>query len=307
MPNPITHYFLSIADFKITIEADSSVPLFIEPGYAPFLSPEKNHKPDIIIHAISGIPKDLLASDKPIYSAIQNKQPLWNISRVGEKYKFTVFNQENSQKIQQIAIVDAQFKNWNIYMEPIIGKENKSGICPLQYPMGPLIMYYLTVNSDAIMLHASGIFDGDKGRIFSGFSGAGKTTMANIWKRAGSLLINDDRLIIRKKDGKYFIYNTPMFYADEPKNVPLDAVYLLSHSPENTVRKLFGVKAVSRLMAFCIQHGYARNILENHTAFLSELINHIPVHELGFVPDAAVIDFIKTSPADIADKHREYE
>lgn len=295
MSNLITHYFLSIADFKITIEADLNVSLFIEPGYFPFLSPAKNQNPNIIIHAISGIPKDLLVSDKPIYSAIQNKQPLWNISRVGEKYKFTVFNQENSQKIQQLAIVDAQFKNWNIYMEPIIGKESKSGICPLLYPMGPLIMYYLTVNHDAIMLHASGIFDGDKGRIFSGFSGTGKTTMANIWKSKGSLLINDDRLIIRKKGSNYFIYNTPMFYTDEPKHAPLDTIYLLSHSPENTVRKLSGVKAVSRLMAYCIQHGYARNILENHTAFLSELINHIPVHELGFVPNTTVIDFIKTN------------
>jgi hypothetical protein len=153
-------------------------------------------------------------------------------------------------------------------------------------------MHYLTVKSDAVMIHASCVFDGKKGRIFTGFSGNGKSTISKIWADAGNLIINDDRIIIRKSDGRYYAYNTPMYYSDISKKAPLDAIYLISHCPENRMKKISGALAVSKVLAFCIQNNFEQKLIQNHLNFLSELSAHVSVYELGFVPDASVVKFI---------------
>jgi hypothetical protein len=285
--------YLNIADFQIELKADAALNIFLENGYENFVAEKTLEKSDISIEVFEGFENELLADKKTLYTAIMGNMPLWNISEWENGYRFIVYDQEFSKKIQHVALVDKNYKHWKIYTLPLKNENGEKGLCPLFYPMGPLIMYYFTVNSDAIMIHASGIFDGEKGRIFSGFSGVGKSTMGNIWKDKGSLLVNDDRLIIRKIDNSYKIYNTPMFYTDDSKNALLSTVFLPYHHPENKAEKLNGIKAVVSIFAYCIQHGYDKNILNHHLNFLSEMCQQLSVFKLGFVPNYEVIDFIK--------------
>jgi hypothetical protein len=164
--------------------------------------------------------------------------------------------------------------------------------------MGPIIMHYFTVNTDAVLIHAACTFDGKKGRIFSGFSGAGKSTISKIWGDAGNLIINDDRLIIRKLEDGYYVYNTPMYYEDRPKKTPLSSVFLISHSPENKIKQIRGALAVSKVLAFCIQNNFDPDFVQNRLNFFSQLCLEVPVYELGFVPDEHVIQFIQTHEAE---------
>jgi hypothetical protein len=90
----------------------------------------------------------------------------------------------------------------------------------------------------------------------------------------------------------YTVFNTPMYYSDIPKEAPLTAIYLISHSPDNRISKLSGALAVSRVMAFCIQNNFDPQYIASRLNFLSELCAQIPVYELGFVPDQSVIQFI---------------
>ena len=143
------------------------------------------------------------------------------------------------------------------------------------------------------MIHASGVSESGTGRIFSGFSGVGKSTMAKLWEKEGSLLINDDRLIIRQRGDDFYIHNTPMPYRDIPKVSRLDAIYLPYHAPANKMEPLSLLKAVSKVMAYCIIHGYNKEHLEHHLAFLTRLCSKLPVSLLGVVPDRQVIPFIK--------------
>ena len=147
------------------------------------------------------------------------------------------------------------------------------------------------------MMHASCAFDGVKARIFSGFSGAGKSTMSKIWSEVRNQIINDDRLIIRKQGDEYVVYNTPMYYQDIPKKAALSSVYLISHSPENNIKKLYGAMAVSRMMAFSIQNNFDKQYIQSRLNFFSELCSKIPVYDLGFVPDGNVVNFIKDNEA----------
>lgn len=224
-----------------------------------------------------------------VFEAKNDLQRFYTIYRTGNGLGFILYNQQSIDEIQQIALLDNTFSHWKVFSSP----ESDGSLMPLKYPMGPIVMYYLTVNSPAVLIHASCIFDGLKGRLFTGFSGNGKSTMSKIWADAGNLVINDDRLIIRKGENGYVVYNTPMYYIDRPKNAPLDAIHLISHSPVNKIKKQSGALAISKVMAFCIQNNYDKEYIHNHLNFLSDLCTHVPVYELGFVPDTNVINFVR--------------
>ncbi|MGD0711634.1 MAG: hypothetical protein ABR968_10710 [Bacteroidales bacterium] len=280
--------FLSIAGFKIKMQSENIAGIAFEEGYPPFFISYHSYKPDVIICAFNGIPNDLLTKNDLLFEAKNQQQDFFSIYRQGDSYKFIIYDQQDMKIVQQVAILNNALTEWIVYCNA----DSNGKINPLLYPLGPLVLYYLTVKSDAIMLHASGVFDNEKGRIFSGFSGAGKSTMAGLWQKSGSLIINDDRLIIKKNKEAYTMHNTPMPYADIPKEAPLHSVYLIRHAAENTIKKINGAMAVSGIMAYCIQHGYNNDFIQHHLEFLSHLCEHISVFDVGFKPDIEIVDFI---------------
>ncbi|MDD4969014.1 MAG: hypothetical protein PHT07_06255 [Paludibacter sp.] len=283
MRNPIT---LTIADFNLKLNSETAITL--EEGYLPFVTDENTIDPDITIECIPGIPPVSFQWYDLVFEAKNETQKFYSIYRSGTDLGFILYNQQNIDEIQQLAFLDKTFSHWKVYSTP----EADGSLIPLRYPLGPIIMYYLTVKSKAVLIHASCIYDGEKGRIFTGFSGNGKSSMSKIWADAGNHVINDDRLIIRKKDDGFFVYNTPMYYSDRPKKAPLHAIHLISHSPDNRIKKQYGALAVSKVMAFCIQNNYNKKFIHNHLDFLSDLCSQIPVYELGFVPDSGIVNFV---------------
>lgn len=282
--------FLSIAGFKIKVQSDHIANITFDEGYAPFFISDYSGKPDVIIKAIEGIPKHLLIKDHLLFEAKNQQLDFFSIYQQDNSfYKLIIYDQKDIKIVQQVAILNNKLNEWEIYCNPV----DNNKINPLLYPMGPLMLYYLTVKFDAIMLHSSGVFGNGKGRIFSGFSGSGKSTMAGLWQKEGSKIINDDRLVIKKNKSGYTMHNTPMFYADIPKEAPLQSMFLLHHSAQNTIKKLKGAMAVSRIMAHCIQHGYNNDFIQHHLEFLSQLCTTISVYDIGFKPDIQIVDFIK--------------
>ncbi len=280
---------INIAGFVLELCSENEIEL--EVGYEPFLSDET--PVDVRIECISGLPLNPFAAMKPVFVAENEAQTFYSIYRTGNQLGFLIYSQQNRTEIQQIAFLSEDFKRWTVYSQPSVS----GALNPLRYPMGPIIMHYLTVNSDAVMIHASCVSDGQMGRIFTGFSGAGKSTISGIWADYGYQLINDDRLIIRRENNEYFVYNTPMYYADMPKKTKLWSINLISHSPKNRMRKLSGALAVSKVLAFCIQNNFDKSFIESNLAFISGLCSAIGVYELGFVPDRNVVDFVLENEA----------
>ena len=279
---------LNIADFSIKLYAD--FPLELESGYFPFVTNKDSNTPDVEIFCYKGIPANALDGYKLVFEGENTEQKFYSIYKKNKELGFIMYNQQNINEIQQIAYLNEDLSVWKVYN--YLDSENKP--VPLKYPMGPIMMHYLAQKCGAVMMHASCAYDGVKGRLFTGFSGNGKSTMSKIWSDAGSLIINDDRIIIRKTEDGYIAYNTPMFYQDIPKKAPLNAIYLISHSPENRIKKLGGAIAVSRVMAFCIQNNFEKHLIKNHLEFFSAICVDLPIFDFGFVPDTSVIDCIHT-------------
>lgn len=271
---------ISIAEVVLHVFSQKAIEL--EEGYVPFLVDNKE-KSDIEVECFQDLPNIDISSLKLLFEAKNEEQRFYSIYETTEGYCFAIYNQQTKDEIQQIAFLNATFNYWKIH---------SSNALALKYPMGPIIMHYLTLYTDAVLMHASCAFDGKKGRMFSGFSGTGKSTMSMIWAKSGSQIINDDRLVIRKIDGQFFLYNTPMYYVDQSKKAPLSAIYLIRHYPENKANKVKGALAVSKVMAFCIQNNFDKSFINKRLEFFSDLCAATPVYELGFVPNESVVSYI---------------
>lgn len=286
MKNFAHNKYIEIAEFSIHLF--SEVAFELEEGYGPFEKTEDNFVADFKIECILNLPDEIpFEISEPIFEAENDAQKFYSIYRLESGLGIVIYNQQDINQIQQIAILDESFTSWKIY-----SAKYQDIHLPLKYPMGPILMHYITLKTNAVMMHASCAYDGTKARIFTGFSGAGKSTMSMIWSEAGNQIINDDRLIVRKMEDGFYVYNTPMYYQDIPKKAPLNSIYLISHSPENTINKLSGALAVSKVMAFSIQNNFDRQFINSRIDLFTDINNHVAIYELGFVPDKQVIQFV---------------
>jgi hypothetical protein len=278
--------YLKIADFLIQLK--SEIPVFIDEGYLPFAVNEGSLLPDLILTCLPILPEMQFDKEYLLFEASNSTGILYRIHRHNDGLAFFLYDQQKERVLQQILLLDSGCKKGTVYSHP----ESDGQFDVMKYPLGPILIYYLTARNNAVLIHASGVFDGHKGRLFTGFSGIGKSTMASLWKSAGNRIVNDDRLVIRKMGNAYIMYNTPMYYPDEPKLAPLHAIHLIRHEAANTMERTTGAKAISKVMAFCIQNNYDASLIGNNAGFIAGMAGRIPVYSTGFVPDLSAVTYI---------------
>ena len=287
------NFVLTVADYFVKISSDANYPVFFEEGYSNFLQLEEEEKHDATVVCHAGLPDKSMYAGEVIFDAVLDKQRLWQVVQTEKQRAFIVFNPNKIEEIQQVAFLNEASTEWHVYSH-VLKQNDESFISPLSYPLGALILYYLTLNSNAFMIHASGVWDGETGRIFSGFSGVGKSTMAKIWEEEGAHIVNDDRLIVREVNGEYFMYNTPMPYADLNKQAQVSKFYFPFHAKKNSAEKLSGAQGLTQLMAFCFQHNYDKRYTEHLITQLERIIQHTTTYKLGVVPTPSIIDYIRS-------------
>lgn len=117
-----------------------------------------------------------------------------------------------------------------------------------------LICREILDNYDGLFFHSSALMFDGKAYLFSAPSGTGKSTHTALWRKhfGGKVrMINDDKPIIRKKDGIFYVYGTPwMGKSDIGANIsaPLKAVFLLERDSKNYAEKVSVGKVFSKLL-----------------------------------------------------------
>jgi hypothetical protein len=286
----LKHYQIEIAGIIFAVYSDEPhIPLSPEAGISGFLINEKNINHDILIKVRSGKPdiKDYL----PVYSATHQSsdKPLWTVWKKNDFFCFKDSVLKGEKEFY--AITDYAFKTWEIYTN------NHSGrIDPFIHPVGSLIVMYSCLAYGGILMHASAVNFQGRGIIFTGKSGSGKTTISELFKTSGGIVINDDKIILRKMGNNIVIYNCPMTYADQRKSVILSECYILSHSQKNHIE---AVNKVSALAAYAIQHNFDPDIINKQLKVFSEAFANVPIFKLGFFPDQDIIKLINNRVATI--------
>jgi hypothetical protein len=218
---------------------------------------------------------------------IQHKPNFWSVwKQNSELYIRTIFPLVASER-NGVLRFSLKKREWELWID-----SDEKEIDPLDYPLDGLILYYLTVIHSDIMIHASGINYSGQGYLFTGISGKGKSTMAGLWEGSGAKVIHDDRLILRRSASGYSMFNTPIYNNDEPRESPVNKIFIIEHGFENNIVPVRGAVAVSLVMANCIQHNWDPDIISGLLGSLSAMFGTVPAFKLSFIPDRSVVDLI---------------
>ena len=170
---------------------------------------------------------------------------------------------------------------------------------PFYGPTLELLLIHYLVRQRGMIMHASGIDDDGRGMLFVGESGAGKSTLSNLWhQQNGAAIFSDDRVILREKDGEYWMYGTPWHGEARfvsPRSVKLERIFFLQHDHSNAVRSLNRADAVVEFLKASFPPFWDSDGVAFAMAFLSDLAEAVPCQALSFKPDASIVDFVKSS------------
>jgi hypothetical protein len=153
----------------------------------------------------------------------------------------------------------------------------------------------LLAQKGGFLVHASSAIRNGRAFLFSGVSGAGKTTISRL-APSDAALLTDEISYVTHEGGAYFAVGTPFFgelaRVGENLKAPIDTFYLLAKGPENKIEPIAGADAVRALMGnilfFARDPEFAKLVFDAALDFVSR----VPVRRLTFVPDSRVWELI---------------
>lgn len=142
----------------------------------------------------------------------------------------------------------------------------------------------LLLNEHRIMLHAACVNTEVGGILFSGASGAGKSTQAELWRRYEmARIINGDRTILGKRDSAWTAYGSPYAgssrcYVNEGCRVR--AIVFVKKAQQCSIRRLEKKEAFRKIYRNLTVNSWDISFVNCVCDLTMEMISEIPVYEM---------------------------
>jgi hypothetical protein len=282
--------WLSIANMTIAVrcEDDRLRWTWEEPVSRFLVSPRT---PDVVLDVHVGEPAPGDSQDRRESGPVFDSGAVWQLFREGDGYRIECTSEAFGDAPYKTARFDASFTRGAITMQPHVAHLN-----PLDYPLDEVLVANILGRGRGVELHSCGVIDhAGRGHLFVGVSGAGKTTTAHLWEGASSGIVSDDRVIVREHEGAMWMFGTPWHGEAElsmPGGAPLAGVYLLVQAGANALVPLSPADAVARLFRCAFPLFHDAESLDFTLSFLERLASSVPVRELQFTRDRAVVDLV---------------
>ncbi len=146
------------------------------------------------------------------------------------------------------------------------------------------------------LLHSAGAIRNRRAFLFSGVSGAGKTTISRLAPPDVTLL-TDEVSYIRRDGDRYLACGTPfageLARVGENCSAPIDCLFFLHQGPENKIEPLARPEAIRRLMRNILFFAEDADLVGKVFQSACDFVERVPVRRLTFVPDSRVWEMIQ--------------
>ena len=155
----------------------------------------------------------------------------------------------------------------------------------------------ILIHRKRLCIHAACVDTPLGGLLFSGPSGIGKSTQANLWHTyRGARHINGDRPILSKTQGQWFAWGSP--YAGSSKchvneKCPITAIVMLQQSPTCSLQRLSQPEAFRAVWSGLTVHSWDQWFVEEAFNLTMELIETMPVFRFTCTPDLYAVEYLE--------------
>lgn len=160
---------------------------------------------------------------------------------------------------------------------------------PIRYPLDQILVMLRLARREGIILHAAGAVINDQGYLFLGKSGAGKSTLAGLLAvEAWAALLSDDRVIVRRVNGRWMAHGTP--WPGEAgiaanRSVPLAGVFFLNKAATFDSVPLTPGEALVKLLPVASIPFFDRHMGDAVLSSCESLVTEVPMSDLQFTPE----------------------
>jgi len=221
----------------------------------------------------------------------------WSMYLDKEEYVMLLNPPVPERKIVWAARYGCDVRNISIHCSEMLIRRTEGTahlINPFRYPMDQILVMYALAQREGALIHAAGLSMDNRGYIFPGRSGAGKSTLSRLFLgRDTAEMLSDDRIIIRKIDGKFKAFGTP-WAGDagiaENKSFPLYSIFFIHHAEKNMIREITPREAIEKLMPVTSIPWYDTEVMDKVLLFCEDLTSTIPAYNLYCKPGVEVVD-----------------
>jgi hypothetical protein len=145
------------------------------------------------------------------------------------------------------------------------------------------------------LLHGASAIRNGRAFLFSGVSGAGKTTISSLAPK-DAILLTDEISYIRRDGAGYRAYGTPfageLARPGENATAPIEALYFLAKGPKNAIEPIPTADALRMLLRNILFFADDPELVKMVFRSANEFLGQVPAYRLTFYPDGRVWDLI---------------
>jgi hypothetical protein len=230
-------------------------------------------------------------SGEPIFDS----GALWKLYFHDDQFHFSFNSPVLGSEPYKIASFNTDFTCGHVSINTKFYTSDKN-VDPLEYPLDELLILHLLSQGLGVEVHSCGLIDSSQnGFLFAGQSGAGKTTIARLMQKAQVKILSDDRIILRRNNGKMWMHGTPWHGESKfaaPSGAELKQIFFLKQDYRNEIVHLKESEAVARLFACSFPLFYKTSAVEFMLTFFEAIVRKVPCLELRFVNDDEIVEFL---------------
>lgn len=272
-----------IADILLEIYLEH--PIKITGGFIPFLSENTTSKDKIEIIIMD---RDKL----PEYSSEKLfKNIVFSVHEDKDSFIRTYFDHFEDDRVYAVGKIVSDTKEEIIYLRGYDKFFSES-----HNTFSHIALEELLIRHDAMMLHSSFIKTQFGGVLFSGPSGIGKSTQADLWEcNENARIINGDKSILRKIDGNWKAYGSPYagssrYFVNESSD--LAAIVVLGKSEKCSIKELDKAEAFRKLYSQMIINTWNSEYIIHISDMVEDLIKETKVYYLECTPDIFAVKLL---------------
>jgi hypothetical protein len=279
-------------DFRLIAQPDTPS-IDLPPRYHPFILKNSPDRPAAEFIVSKHLPKSAQIPPEELVWTCET----WRMGRMAGGKLCIQINTVPGNQWVTTGLLEPDFSAGQII--PRHGGRNGSlSDTPLNYPWDQVIIINRLVRNQAGVVHASGIRIGKRALIFCAASDTGKTTIARLWKEAGGIMLNDDRMVLRRVGDRVLAEASP-WHGEVPDlqtgMVPLAGILHLRQASENRLTGLKPAEATVRLLGVSIAPHYSREAMECLLETWTAITDKVPSYELAFTPDHRAVELCRTN------------
>lgn len=281
----------------ITIQVDSDLPFSdttFHPKFAGFRADGPGQDTVRIRHhfGIPDLPEENQGEE--VY-----RKPPWVIYRKGRSWIYAGIPTEGTvSSLNRVAVFSNDHSSGRIYNDPIREDIFRKGIIGslTLFPTDQILLARLLADRNGFILHSCGAVMDEKGLLFIGHSGAGKSTIARLIAPHAEILC-DDRNIVRRFEDGWKVYGT-WSHGDVPevssRSAPLHAILFIEQSDVNRIIRIDKQREIFRRLLACVIRPFVtKDWWEKTLASVEQIAKEVPCYRMQFDGSGAILDELK--------------